>query len=90
MLEAGSLMPIAFPAWSVAAALEEDLDEIENACDELRAELDSCSALAMMTCQTGHALISTRLFTASIARSYIKGRLRRGASRHVHIAERLR
>ncbi len=28
-------MPIAFPAWAVAAALEEGLDEIENACDEL-------------------------------------------------------
>ena len=35
VLEAGSLMPIAFPAWAVAAALEEGLDEIENACDEL-------------------------------------------------------
>jgi len=35
VLEAASLMRVAFPAWAVAAALEEDLVEIEEACDEL-------------------------------------------------------
>jgi predicted ATPase len=35
VLEAASLMRVAFPAWAVAAALEEDPVEIEEACDEL-------------------------------------------------------
>jgi DNA-binding winged helix-turn-helix (wHTH) protein len=35
LLEAGSLMPIAFPAWAVAAALEEDACNIEDACEAL-------------------------------------------------------
>jgi predicted ATPase len=35
MLEAGSLISVAFPAWAVAAALEEDAAEIEEACDGL-------------------------------------------------------
>jgi len=39
MLEAGSLMSIAFPAWALAAALERDVVEIEEACDELARRL---------------------------------------------------
>jgi predicted ATPase/DNA-binding winged helix-turn-helix (wHTH) protein len=35
LLEAGSLMPIAFPSWAVAAALEEDTGNIEDACEAL-------------------------------------------------------
>ncbi|HEY1897330.1 MAG TPA: AAA family ATPase, partial [Terracidiphilus sp.] len=35
LLEAGSLINVAFPAWAVAAALEEDTPEIEEACDQL-------------------------------------------------------
>jgi DNA-binding winged helix-turn-helix (wHTH) protein len=35
LLEAGSLINVAFPAWAVAAALEEDTPETEEACDEL-------------------------------------------------------
>jgi len=35
LLEAASLMNVAFPAWAVAAALEEDASHIEEACDEL-------------------------------------------------------
>ncbi len=35
ILEAGSLMNVAFPAWAVAAALEEDPADTEEACDEL-------------------------------------------------------
>ena len=35
ILEAGSLISVAFPAWAVAAALEEDEALIEDACDEL-------------------------------------------------------
>jgi predicted ATPase len=35
MLEAGSLISVAFPAWAVAAALQEDAADIEEACDAL-------------------------------------------------------
>jgi predicted ATPase len=39
ILEAASLSNVAFPAWAVAAALEEDSDEIEEACDRLARQL---------------------------------------------------
>jgi predicted ATPase len=35
LLEAGSLMNIAFPGWAVAAALEKDVNAIEEGCDAL-------------------------------------------------------
>jgi DNA-binding winged helix-turn-helix (wHTH) protein len=35
LLEAGSLMGVAFPAWAVAAALEKDAAAIEDACEEM-------------------------------------------------------
>jgi predicted ATPase len=39
LLEAASLINVAFPAWAVAAALEADVAEIEDACDELARRL---------------------------------------------------
>jgi predicted ATPase len=39
MLEAGSLLNVAFPAWAVAAALEKDSTEIEEALDDLARRL---------------------------------------------------
>jgi DNA-binding winged helix-turn-helix (wHTH) protein len=39
VLEAGSLMPVAFPAWAVAAALEQDALETEEICDRLARRL---------------------------------------------------
>jgi predicted ATPase/DNA-binding winged helix-turn-helix (wHTH) protein len=39
LLEAASLMTIAFPAWAVAAALEKDAVETEEACDGLARRL---------------------------------------------------
>jgi predicted ATPase len=39
LLEAASLIEVAFPAWAVAAALEDDLSVIEEACDELARRL---------------------------------------------------
>ena len=39
LLEAGSLINTAFPAWAVAAALEEDSAETEEACDALARRL---------------------------------------------------
>ena len=39
VLEAGSLISVAFPAWAVAAALNEDVAETEEACDGLARRL---------------------------------------------------
>jgi predicted ATPase len=39
LLEAASLMNVAFPAWAVAAALGEDAGDIEEACDDLARRL---------------------------------------------------
>ena len=39
LLEAGSLIGIAFPAWAIAAALQRDEGEIEEACDALAHKL---------------------------------------------------
>jgi predicted ATPase len=39
LLEAGSLMSVAFPAWAVAAALDKDPLETEEACDALARRL---------------------------------------------------
>ncbi len=35
LLEAGSLMGVAFPAWAVAAALEKGAAEVEDACEDM-------------------------------------------------------
>jgi predicted ATPase len=39
ILEAASLMRVVFPAWAVAAALEQDPTETEEACDKLARQL---------------------------------------------------
>jgi predicted ATPase len=39
LLEAASLTNVAFPAWAVAAALDEDIASAEEACDELARRL---------------------------------------------------
>ena len=39
ILEAASLMPVVFPAWAVAAALQQDPAETEEACDQLARRL---------------------------------------------------
>jgi predicted ATPase/DNA-binding winged helix-turn-helix (wHTH) protein len=39
LLESASLVNVAFPAWAVAAALEEDAAEIDEACDDLARRL---------------------------------------------------
>jgi predicted ATPase/DNA-binding winged helix-turn-helix (wHTH) protein len=39
LLEAGSVMNVAFPAWAVAAAIEQPAGEVEEACDRLARDL---------------------------------------------------
>jgi predicted ATPase len=90
MLEAGSLMQVAFPSWAVAAALEEDESEVEAKCDALarrlyfvdRAGQDELPDGAHSAFYVfGHGLYREMLYQRQAA-------TRRG-ERHIRIAERL-
>ena len=91
LLEAGSLIPVAFPAWAVAAALDADPAETEEACDALARRLyfvqragqdelpdGTCSAFYVFA----HELYREVLYRRQAAA--------RRARRHVRVAERLR
>ena len=90
LLEAASLINVAFQAWAVAAALEEDAGEIEEACDDLARRLyfvrragedelpdGSRSAFYVFS----HGLYREVLYQSQSAS--------RRARRHTRIAERL-
>lgn len=91
VLEAASLFSVAFPAWAVAAALEDDIAVIEEACDTLarrlsvikRAGLDelpdgTCSAFYVFAHGLYREVLYQRQTLAVRARS------------HIRIAEQLR
>jgi predicted ATPase/DNA-binding winged helix-turn-helix (wHTH) protein len=91
ILEAGSLMNVAFPAWAVAAALGKDAGETEEACDELARRLYFVERAGEDELPDG-----TRspfyVFAHGLYREAIYRRqpaTRRG-KRHIRIAERLR
>jgi DNA-binding winged helix-turn-helix (wHTH) protein len=90
LLEAASLINFAFPAWAVAAALEQDAEETEEALDALARKLSfvhragqdelpdgSCSAFYVFA----HELYREVLYQRQTAT--------RRARRHIRIAERL-
>lgn len=90
LLEAASLVPVAFPAWAVAAALEEDAAETEEACDQLarrlyfvhRAGQDELPGGARSTFYSfAHELFRDVLYQRQAEA--------RRAQRHIRIAERL-
>jgi predicted ATPase len=90
ILEAASLMPVVFPAWAVAAALEQDPSETEEACDELARRL-------CFVHRAGHDELpdGTRsdfyAFAHGLYREvlYQKQTASRRAKGHIRIAERL-
>ncbi|MHB1936010.1 MAG: AAA family ATPase [Acidobacteriaceae bacterium] len=90
ILEAASLMRVVFPAWAVAAALEQDLAETEEACDKLARRL-------CFVHRAGHDELpdGTRsdfyAFAHGLYREvlYQKQAASRRAKGHVRIAERL-
>jgi predicted ATPase len=91
ILEAGSLMNVAFPAWAVAAALGKDASETEEACDELARRLYFVERAGEDELPDG-----TRspfyVFAHGLYREVIYRRqpaTRRG-KRHIRIADRLR
>jgi DNA-binding winged helix-turn-helix (wHTH) protein len=90
VLEAGSLTPVAFSAWAVAAALEKDAAEIEELCDGLarrvhfveRAGEDELPGGASSTFYVfAHGLYREVLYQRQTAA--------RRARRHERIADRL-
>ena len=90
LLEAGSVMNVAFPAWAVAAALEKDAAETEEACDELARRLYFVKRAGQDDLPDG-----TRspfyVFTHGLYREvlYQRQSATRRARRHMRIADRL-
>jgi predicted ATPase len=90
LLEAASLMSVAFPAWAVAAALEKDAVETEEACDALARRLH-------FVVRAGHDELpggttsAFYVFAHGLYREvlYQRQTAARRARRHIRIAERL-
>jgi predicted ATPase len=90
MLEAGSLISVAFPTWAVAAALEMDPAETEEACQELArrlhfVELAGQDELSDGTRSTFYAF-AHGLYREVLWRKQTEARR---AKRHIRIAQRL-
>ncbi len=90
LLEAGSLINVAFPAWAVAAALEEDTPETEEACDELAHRLYFVRRAGQDELPDG-TRSAFYVFAHGLYREvlYQRQSASRRARRHTRIAERL-
>jgi predicted ATPase len=90
LLEAGSLMPVAFPAWAVAAALEEDSCEIEEACEALARRCCFVQRAGSEELPNGSAT-GFYAFTHGIYRDVLYQRQvpTRRSIRHIRVAEKL-
>jgi len=90
LLEAGSLMNVAFPAWAVAAALNKDALETEEACDALAQRLYFVHRAGVDELPNG-AHSAFYAFTHRLYREvlYRRQSAARRAQRHIRIAERL-
>jgi predicted ATPase/DNA-binding winged helix-turn-helix (wHTH) protein len=90
VLEAGSLMDIAFPAWAVAAALDEDAIELEELCDALARRVHFLERAGQDELPGGNRS-GFYVFTHGLYREvlYQRQAAARRAERHVRIAERL-
>jgi predicted ATPase len=90
LLEAGSLMSVAFPAWAVAAALGKDSIETEEECDALARNLH-------FVVRAGHdelpdgSTSAFYVFAHGLYREvlYLRQAPARRSRRHIRIAERL-
>jgi predicted ATPase len=90
LLEAGSLLPVAFPAWAAAAALESDPADTEEACEELARKVHFLERAGQDELPDGsHSAFFT--FSHAIYREvlYHRQAASRRARRHVRVAERL-
>jgi predicted ATPase/DNA-binding winged helix-turn-helix (wHTH) protein len=90
ILEAASLMSVAFPAWAVAAALAKDPVEIEEACDGLARRLHFVVRAGQDELPDG-TKSAFYVFAHGLYREvlYQRQAATRRATRHIRIAERL-
>lgn len=90
LLEAASLMPVAFPAWAVAAALEEDPCEVEEACEALARRCYFVQRVGSEELPDG-STTGFYAFTHGFYREvlYLRQAATRRARRHVRVAEKL-
>jgi predicted ATPase/DNA-binding winged helix-turn-helix (wHTH) protein len=90
LLEAASLTNVAFPAWAVAAALEEDAAAIEEACDDLARRLYFVRRAGQDELPDG-TQSAFYVFAHGLYREvlYQRQSTSRRARRHTRIAERL-
>jgi predicted ATPase len=90
VLEAASLMNVAFPAWAVAAALEKDMAETEEACDDLARRLHFVVRAGQDELPDGTSS-AFYVFAHGLYREvlYQRQAAARRARRHIRIAERL-
>ena len=90
LLEAASLMTVAFPAWAVAAALEKDPVETEEACDGLARQLHFVVRAGQDELPDG-TRSAFYVFAHGLYREvlYQRQATARRARRHIRIAERL-
>ncbi|MGA9672563.1 MAG: hypothetical protein WBQ94_25330, partial [Terracidiphilus sp.] len=90
MLEAGSLLNIAFPAWAVAAALDKDLSETEDTLDALARRLYFVERAGQDELPDG-TRSAFYVFAHGLYREVLYHRQAesRRAERHIRIAQRL-
>jgi predicted ATPase len=91
ILEAGSLMNVVFPSWAVAAALDKDMSETEELCEDLARRLHFVERAGQDELPDG-TRSSFFVFAHALYREAIyqtQAPARRG-KRHIRIAERLR
>ncbi len=90
LLEAASLMNVAFPAWAVAAAVEEDAADVEEACDELARRISFVRRAGQDELPDG-TRSAFFVFAHGLYREvlYQRQSAARRARRHTRIAERL-
>jgi len=90
LLEAGSLLNVAFPAWAVAAAVDCDPAEVEERCDALARDLHFVERAGEDELPGG-ACSPFYVFAHEVYREvlYQRQTASRRAQRHVRIAQRL-
>jgi DNA-binding winged helix-turn-helix (wHTH) protein len=90
VLEAGSLMPVAFPTWAVAAALGKDAGEVEETCDALARRLHFVVRAGEDLLPDG-SRAAFYVFSHGLYREvmYQRQPASRRARRHVRVADRL-
>jgi predicted ATPase/DNA-binding winged helix-turn-helix (wHTH) protein len=90
ILEAGSLMNVAFPAWAVGAALEQDSAATEEACDELACRLHFVHRAGQDELPDGNSS-AFYVFAHELYREVLLRRqpAARRSAMHIRIAQRL-